>query len=239
MNTKSLYKNLFILAVPIALQNMISLSIGLADSVMVGSLGELSISGVYICNQIQTVLQMLAAGIGAAQIVLAAQYWGKGDKESVKNIINIALRIAILCGLLFWTVVFFFPEKVLGLYTDDQQVLLEALKFARVVCFSYLFFCISNVLMASLRCIGTVKIGLYISIVSFILNIGLNWILIFGHLGAPKLGIVGAATATLTTRIVEFIIVVGYVLFVDKKLKYKLRDFSMHNWQLLKDFFRY
>ncbi len=239
MNTKSLYKNLFILAVPIALQNMISLSIGLADSMMVGSLGELSISGVYICNQIQTVLQMLAAGIGAAQIVLAAQYWGKGDKESVKNIINIALRIAILCGLLFWTVVFFFPEKVLGLYTDDQQVLLEALKFARVVCFSYLFFCISNVLMASLRCIGTVKIGLYISIISFILNIGLNWILIFGHLGAPKLGIAGAAIATLTTRIVEFIIVVGYVLFVDKKLKYKLRNFSMSNWQLLKDFFRY
>jgi len=236
---KAFYKRLLTLAVPIALQNMISFSVGLADNVMVGTLGEVSISGVYICNQIQVILQMLTVGIGAAQIVLAAQYWGKGDKNSVKSIISIALKIAIVCGTLFFAAVFFFPEQILGLYTNDQLVIAEAMKYAKVICFTYLFFCISNVFMASLRCIGTVQIGLYVSIVAFTLNVGLNWMLIFGHLGAPALGVQGAAIATLITRIVECSIIVIYLFFVDKKLMFRLQDVFHTNMVLLKDYIKY
>ena len=137
MMDKNFYRRLFSLAVPIALQNMITFSVGLADNVMVGKLGEVSISAVYICNQIQVILQMLVVGIGAAQVVLAAQYWGKGDKDSVKSIIGIALKIALLCGLLFFVAVFFFPEQILGLYTNDQQVITEAMRYAGVICFTY------------------------------------------------------------------------------------------------------
>lgn len=239
MKNKTLYTQLFTLAIPIALQNMISYSVGLADNVMVGSLGEVAISGVYICNQIQIILQMLIAGIGSAQIVLAAQYWGKNDKESVKGIISIALKIAFLCATLFWLALFLFPKEILGLYTNDSLVITEAMKYARIICFTYLFFTISNVLMASLRCIGTVKISLYVSAVSFVINVALNWILIFGHFGAPALGVAGAAIATLITRIIEFIIILIYVFIIDNKLKFQLKDLVHTNIILVKDFFRY
>lgn len=239
MADKSFYKRLFTLAVPIALQNIITFSVGLVDNVMVGSLGELSISGVYLCNQIQVILQMIVTGFGSALIVLAAQYWGKGDGKSVKTIIGIALKVVIACSVLLWIAVFFFPNQILGLYTDENNVIAEAAKYARIICFSYFFFCISNVLVAALRCIGVVRIGLYISISTFIVNIFLNWVFIFGNLGAPALGIRGSAVATLTARIIEFIIVILYMKLVDKKLFLRLSDLVGGNGALLKDFFKY
>jgi putative MATE family efflux protein len=135
--------------------------------------------------------------------------------------------------------VFFFPKQILGLYTNDQKVILEAMKYARVICFTYLFFCISNVLIASLRCIGTVRIGLYISIAAFFINVSLNWVFIFGHLGAPAMGVQGAAVATLITRIIECFTVITYLLFVDKKLQVRIADFLRYNKVLMKDFVKY
>ncbi len=239
MSDKSFYKRLFTLAVPIALQNIITFSVGLVDNIMVGSLGELSISGVYLCNQIQVILQMIVTGFGSALIVLAAQYWGKGDGKSVKNIIGIALKIVIACSVLLWIAVFFFPEQILGLYSNEGNVVAEAVKYARIICFTYFFFCVSNVLIAALRCIGVVKIGLYISISTFIVNIFLNWVFIFGNLGAPALGIRGSAVATLSARLIEFIIVLSYIKFIDKKLFLRLKDLIGNNSALMKDFFRY
>ncbi len=239
MGDKAFYKRLFILAVPIALQNIITYSVGLTDNVMVGSLGELAISGVYLCNQIQIILQMLVSGIGAALIVLAAQYWGRNDKDSVKNIIGIALKIAAVCAVIFFVLVYFFTNQFLSLFTNDGQVIKEASQYARVICFTYLLFCISNVLNASLRCVGTVKVGLYLSIVAFFLNVTLNWVFIFGNLGAPAMGIKGAAVATLISRIVEFSCFIIYIRFKDTKLSMRFSDMLHTNLVLVKDFFKY
>lgn len=239
MVDKAFYKRLFILAVPIALQNIISFAVGLTDNIMVGSLGEVAISGVYLCNQIQVILQMLVSGIGAALIVLAAQYWGRSDKESVKNIIGIALKFAAVFAVIFFVLVFFFTREFLSLFTNETAVIEEAVKYARVICFSYLLFCISNVINASLRCIGTVKVGLYLSLLCFFLNVGLNWVFIFGKLGAPAMGIKGAAVATLISRIVEFICFIVYIRFKDKKLSLRFRELLNTNLVLVKDFFRY
>ncbi|WFR55446.1 MATE family efflux transporter [Anaerocolumna sp. AGMB13025] len=239
MADRAFYKGLFILAVPIALQNIITYAVGLTDNVMVGSLGELAISGVYLCNQIQIILQMLVSGIGTALIVLAAQYWGKKDKESVKSIIGIALKIAVVCSFLFFILVYFFTNQLLSLFTNDTEVIKEAVSYARIICFTYFLFCISNVLNASLRCVGTVKVGLYLSLVSFFLNVTLNWVFIFGNLGAPAMGIKGAAVATLIARIVEFCCFIIYIRFKDKKLSIGLADILNTNFVLVKDFFRY
>ncbi|MDF2540497.1 MAG: family efflux transporter [Herbinix sp.] len=239
MKDKAFYRRLFLLAFPIVLQNIITFSINLADNVMVGSLGELSISGVYLCNQIQIILQMFVSGIGAALIVLGAQYFGKKDIHSVKNIVSIALRFAVVCSILLWGAVFLFPNQILGLFSDDPAVITESIKYAKVICFTYLFFCISSVFNASLRCVGTVKIGLYISIVSFCMNVSLNWMLIYGNLGMPALGVQGAAIATLITRIVECSIFLIYIFFIDKKMEFHFKDLLETNMTLLKDFFRY
>jgi len=239
ISDKTLYKRLFTLAVPLALQNIITFAVGLADNIMVSSLGELAVSGVYLCNQIQVMLQMLVAGFGAAMVVLGAQYWGKGDSKSVKTLVGIAMKIVSIFAIILWGLVFFFPEQVLGLFTGERLVIVEAVKYAQIICFTYIFFCLTNVLVSSLRCVGTVRIGLYLSIVAFVTNVFLNWVLIYGNLGAPAMGIRGAAIATLVSRIVEFIIVVFYVRFADNKLMIRIADIFHSNRTLLKDFFRY
>ncbi len=236
---KSLYKKLILLAVPLALQNIISFAVSLADNIMVGRLGEIAISGVYLCNQIQVFLQMLVAGIGAALIVLASQYWGKGDSASVKSIVGISMKLALVFALVFWGLLFFYPESLLRLFTDDASAINEAMKYAGIICFSYVFFCITNVLTAAMRCVGTVSIGMYLSIMTFIVNVSLNWVLIFGKLGMPALGIKGAAIATLISRILECFVIVIYVARIDKKLFIRLSDLIRSSSVLLWDFVRY
>jgi putative MATE family efflux protein len=236
---KGLYKRVLLLAAPMALQNIITFSVGLADNLMVGSLGELALSGVYISNQLQNILQMLVLGLGAALAVLATQYWGKKDRDSIKLIIGIALKFSLGAGLLFFTATLFFPEQILRLFTNEQAVIPEAMKYMTIIRFTYVFFCITQVLIASMRCVERVKIGMYLSIVTFFVNVSLNWILIFGKLGAPALGIRGAAIATLTARIAETIIMVLYVRVFDDRLRLKFKDLLKTNLPLLKDFFKY
>lgn len=236
---RSLYRWVLFLAAPMALQNIIAYSVGLADNLMVGSLGELALSGVYVANQLQNLLHMLVLGLGAAITVLAAQYWGKRDRNSVKIILSIALKFSIGAGLLFLIATLFFPEQILRIFTNEQDILTESLKYMNIIRFTYVFFCITQVLIASMRVVERVKIGMYISIVTFFINLSLNWILIFGNLGAPSLGIQGAAIATLVARIAETVIMILYVRFFDDRLKFRFKDLLKSNTGLLKDFFKY
>lgn len=236
---KKFYKNLFLLALPIALQNIITYMVTLADNIMVGSLGETALSGVYMANQVMSFIQMLVIGLGTSCSVLATQYWGKRDTKSIQQIVAIALRFALGIGLVAFTVVFCIPEKVLSIYTNEQDVIAEGVKYIRIICFTYIFFCITNVLIAAMRCVETVKIGMIVSASTLVINVGLNWILIFGKLGAPALGIRGAAIATLSARVVETIIMVVYVTRIDKKLKFKWAELLRNNKVLLKDYIKY
>jgi putative MATE family efflux protein len=239
LKKRSLYRWVLFLAAPMALQNIIAYSVGLADNLMVGSLGELALSGVYVANQLQNLLHMLVIGLGAAITVLAAQYWGKRDRNSVKIILSIALKFSIGAGLLFLIATLFFPEQILRMFTNEQDILTESLKYMNIIRFTYVFFCITQVLIASMRVVERVKIGMYMSIVTFFINLSLNWILIFGNLGAPSLGIQGAAIATLVARIAETVIMILYVRFFDDRLKFRFKDLPKSNTGLLKDFFKY
>lgn len=236
---RGVYKWVLLLAGPIALQNIITFSVGLADNLMVGSLGEFALSGVYVANQVQSILQMLVIGLGAAMAILSVQYWGKKDTDSIKSIIGIALKFSIAAGLLFLLATLFFPVQILGLFTNEKDVLVESLKYMKVIRFTYIFFCVTQILIASMRCVERVKIGMYVSIVTFFINVFLNWVLIFGNLGAPALGVQGAAIATLIARMIELPIMILYVRFVDDKLHLKFKDLLRTNLALLKDFFKY
>lgn len=236
---KGLYKRVLLLALPMALQNIITYSVGLADNLMVGSLGEFALSGVYVANQLQSILQMLVIGMGAALTILAAQYWGKRDTDSIKGIISIALKFCVAAGLLFLLATLFFPEQLLRMFTGDQEVVKSGLEYMTVIRFTYVFFCITQILIASMRSVQRVKIGMNVSIVTFFVNVSLNWILIFGNLGAPALGIKGAAIATLVARIIETLIMIFYVRIIDDRLRLRLKDLLKTNMALLKDFFKY
>ncbi|HHY83647.1 MAG TPA: MATE family efflux transporter [Clostridiales bacterium] len=238
-SAKDLYKWVLMLAAPIALQNIITFSVSLADNLMVGSLGELALSGVYAATQIQNLLHMVVLGLGAAMSILSTQYWGRKDTESMKIIIGIALRFSVGTGLLFLLASLLFPESVLRLFTNDEAVLTISMKYFKYFRFTFIFFSITQCLIAAMRSVERVRIGMYISIVTFSVNVSLNWILIFGNLGAPALGVEGAAIATLSARIVELPLIICYVRFVDDRLCIRLKDLLRTNMLLLKDLFKY
>ena len=239
VKNKKFYTTLITLTLPIALQNVITFAVNLADNIMVGKLGEAPLSGVYAASQISTLLFMLVIGIAGAMIILSTQYIGKNDYDAVKKIIGIALKFAIGSSLVIWAVVYFFPGAILSLFTDDPVISDYGKSYLTILSFSFIFFAITNVLLAAMRCVKTVMLGTVVSVVSLIINVALNWVFIFGNLSAPAMGVQGAAIATLIARIVECLIVVIYVFFIDKKLKIKLYELVRSSKVLLYDFLKY
>ncbi len=236
---KSFYRRLFVLALPIALQNLVTFSVGLCDNVMIGALGDGAVSGVYMGNQIQTLLQVFSGGIEGAILVLATQYWGRRDTESIRKIVGIGLKFSVLFGLLLTLVCMIAPRYVISLFTDQSAIIENGTEYLRIVSASYVPFCLTQALIASMRSVEAPRIGLGVSIASLIVNVLLNYILIFGRLGAPKLGVSGAAIATVVARICEMLIIAIYVLVIDKKLKFKLGDVLAFDKALLIDFLKY
>lgn len=236
---RSFYRSLVALAVPVALQNLITFAVSFADNLMVGALGDAAVSGVYMGGQIQTFLQMFSGGIEGAILILAAQYWGRRDTGSIKRIVSIGLHFSVLCGLAVTAVCLAVPRPILSVFASDAAVIEEGVRYLRVVCFSYLFFCITQALIAAMRSVEVARIGMLVSAISLVVNVCLNWVLIFGHFGFPAMGVAGAALATVISRITETAVMVFYVAKVDKRLSLKLRDLLHTDRELRKDFIRY
>lgn len=236
---KSFYKSLFLLAVPISLQNLITFAVGFADNLMLGSLGDNAVSGVYVGNQLQTVLQMFIAGVEGAVSILAAQYWGRKDTDSIKKVVSIGVKAAALVGAVMTLAAALFPAQIIGAFSSQTGLVQEGTAYLQIVAFTYFFFSIAQVMIASMRSVETAKIGLYISIMALIVNVSLNYVLIFGKFGFPVMGVKGAAVATLISRILEMLVAVIYVFCVDRKLKFGFRDLLHTDRLLLKDFLRY
>jgi putative MATE family efflux protein len=182
---------------------------------------------------------MLVAGISAIMVILATQYWGKRDIKSIKEIIAIAIKVCYVLGGVINLAVFITPYGVLRIFSDNPEVIAQGVVYIRIVSFSYLFFCTTQVLMASMRCVEVVRIALAVSVSTLIIAVGLNYLLIFGNHGFPEMGIRGAAIATLTARVVEAVIMIIYVRFVDKRLMLRFKELLGLNRLLLKDFARY
>lgn len=236
---KSFYKSLVALAIPVALQNLITFAVNFADNLMVGSLGDNAVSGVYMGNQIQTFLQIFSAGIEGAILILSAQYWGKKDNASIKKIVSIGFHFSVVISLVITAVCFMFPGLVISVFTNDAQVISSGAEYLKTVCLSYIFFCTSQLLIAAMRSVETARIGMYVSLVSLVTNVGLNYVLIFGKLGFPEMGIRGAALATLISRIIETAVMIFYVFAVDKRLKLKITDMFRSDRLLRHDFVKY
>ncbi len=235
---RQFYKTFFPLLLVITLQQLAALAVNLVDNVMLGRYAELSLSGATLVNQIQFILQQLAAGIGMGVAVLGSQYWGKQDVAPIRRITSIGMKFALAAGLLFFLITRLAPNFVLGLFADDPAIIAEGTRYLEIMCFTYIIFAISNTLMYALQSVETAFIGTVMSLSTIVINMCLNYCLIFGNFGFPELGIVGAAIATLTSRMVELIIILVYVLRVDKKLRLKLKDIFGFDFAYLKDFVR-
>jgi putative MATE family efflux protein len=236
----SFYKKFALLAIPIIFQNIITQAVNLADNVMVANLGEIVLDGVYATNVVSTFVGQVIHGIAPAMIVLAAQYWGKGDRESVKKIVSIGIKLCFICTAAISLLMITIPAQMLGIFNSNPEVIAAGVPYARIMGVGYLFFCISNVLISAMRCVESVRIGMIDSILALVINVTLNYLLINGNLGFPALGVVGAALATVIARIAECILMIWFVFFRDKQLEMKLSDlFGKSDPQLTSDFFRY
>lgn len=223
----SFYRTFFPLLFVIVLQQLAALAVNLADNIMLGRYSELALSGASLVNQLQFTLQQIAAGIGMGIVVLAAQYWGQKRTGPIKKIISLGVKCGFFSGVIFFAISQLAPAGVLGLFTSDQAVIAEGVRYLKVICWTYPVFGLSNSLMYALQSVETAMIGTVMSCSTICINVCLNYCFIYGNFGAPELGIVGAAVATLVSRLVELGIILVYILFLDKKLHMKL-------WELLK-----
>lgn len=220
---KTFYRAFFALTLSLALQNLLTFGVNLMDTVMLGRYSQEAMSGVSLCNQIQFLLQMLVGGAGEGAVVLGSQYWGRNKLEPIPSIIGVALRFGAVLSALLFGAVLLFPGRLLGLLSNDPGVIAQGRAYFQIICFSYVIFTVTNILVASLRSVGVVKIGYAISFSTLCINVTLNYLLIYGNFGCPELGVRGAAIATLVSRCVELLIVVYYLKHREKKLNLTLR----------------
>jgi len=208
---REFYRSFFSLYIVLVLQNVVTLSVNLADNIMLGSYSEAALSGVAAVNQIQFVFQQLVSGFGEGVVILCTQYWGRKKTEPMRGIFGIGMRAGLSVAVLLFLAVSIFPAQAVGLFTTDEEIIRQGVSYLKIVRFTYLFFAVTQILLATLRSMETVKIAFYLSIMTLFFNCGINWLLIFGHLGCPELGARGAAVGTLTARIVETGVVVIYL----------------------------
>ena len=236
---KQFYTTFLKLSGIMAAQNLLAFGVNLADNIMLGRYSETTLAAAAMVNQIQYLLQMICiAGIGAGTLVMVSQYWGKGEIEPIHRIIALAMKFAAATGFVFFSITFIMPGGVLGMFTNDVSVQTEGVYYLRIMCFTYLIFPLESVLVTSVRGARIVLIGTIISVVSLLTNILLNYILIFGNLGAPEMGIRGAALATLISRLTELAILLIYIRVFEKKLRLRLSSFFRPDAYYLSDFIK-
>ena len=209
---KGFYRRLLALALPILFQNLITNSLGLVDTFMVGTMGQGPLAGVTLANIPVFVVQLMMFGIQSGSSVLISQYRGKGDMKAINRVMGIGMYAAGFIGLVFALIIGFLPKQFMSLFGSDAQVIATAARYARIVGWSYFFDSFVQVYNGVHRAMGNPKRGLYILGVSMACNTFLNWVLIFGNLGAPRLGVEGAALATLLARVLSCAIAVGWAV---------------------------
>lgn len=218
---KSFYRRAFLLILPIVLQSIINQGVNMMDTVMVGKLGESAISASSLANQFYNIFTFLCMGVSAAGLVLSSQYYGAKDLKTVRNVFDFVLQLILAGGTVFALVTALLPEQIMRIFTKDEEVIALGAQYLRVAAFIYLPHGLSLVVANVMRSIGNARLGLYVSIVSFVVNIGANYLFIFGKLGAPALGVMGAAVGTLIARLTEFVFCMTYLLRIEKVLKYR------------------
>ena len=235
---KTFLLTLVTLMVPMILQNLLTLGTQMMDSIMLGQLGQNELSASSLANQPFFIFNLLIFGMASGSSVLNAQFWGKRDIRSIKIIISICLKVAFTVSILLAAVVMLFPRAVMAVYTNDKAVIELGAQYLQVIGWCYIFHGIASTLLTSIRSVGIVRVAVVDSVFALVCNTSLNYILIFGKLGFPVLGVRGAAIATVITRIGEVAIVLTYLLFIDKKLKFRPRDLAAFEMGLLKNYLK-
>ncbi len=235
---KGFYREVVALAIPLILQNLITNSLGLLDTFMVGRLGEGPMAAVTLANIPIFVEQLMIFGFQSGSSVLISQFYGKGDADAINQVLGIGIYISGALTALFGCVMFFFPTQFMGLFGNDAAVVALAARYIKIVAFSVFFGGLSEVYIAAHRSMANPKLGLCILAVSMVRNAVLNYSLIFGKLGFPALGVEGAAIATLLSRVLQFVLAAGHMIF-GKRFRVKPSKLFFPTREMLTKFVHY
>lgn len=209
MNTenKTLLKKLLVLVLPMALQNFMASLVSASDALMLGFLNQSSLSAVSLAGQVQFVLSLFLGAFSIGESVLAAQYWGKGEKHRLEEILGIVLRFSMLISFLFALSALCAPNLLMRIFTNDKELIRLGASYLRIVSFSYFFMGISQMYLCIMKNTNRALLSTLYSSSAVILNIVINALLIFGLMGFPQFGIEGAAIATTISRGVELALI--------------------------------
>jgi len=225
------------IAVPVTAQSVVMSLLLVTDQLMVGQLGTTAVATVGISSKLTAVLIVVLTGLATGVSIFAAQHWGSGDRRRIRHLLGLGL----LLGFAFTAVITFFvaafPRVVMSPFTADSRVLAEGAGFVRVIALGYLPTMLTLMYSAVLRSTGAVRLPMWASIAAAVLNLALDWLLIFGHLGLPRLGLEGAAIATTAARFVEItVILVGAYAARHVVAVIRLADLRGADAQLLRRF---
>ena len=232
------YRKFLTIYVALVLQNVVTLSVNLADNMMLGSYSETALSGVAAVNQIQFIYQQLLMALGDGLVIFCSQYWGKRQTEPMKKISATAMHAGLLIAILLFALVSIFPRQAVGIFTTEESIIREGVSYLSIIRFTYLFFAVTQILLATLRSVEVVKIAFYLSVMTFFVNCGINYVLIYGHFGAPEMGAAGAAIGTLAARMTELVVLIIYIIKKEKQLHLSIRSYLQHDRVLSGDYFR-
>lgn len=222
---KVLYLRLARLALPIVFQNLLAFSFGLCDSLMLAKLGDEAVSAVYMGNEVQLLLQTLNLGVVGTVVLIGSQYWGIGDKDGVIRALSLGIKLSLALGLIATLASLFLPVHIASAFSKSNGLVPIGADFIRAIAPSLIPFCLSQTLIAGMRSTESVWIGLTVCSVGLAVKLISGIALIFGRLGAPALGILGAAYSTVIARLAELAFALCAVLFFDKKLRIRPKAF--------------
>ena len=241
------YKGVFALALPIALQSLISIGVNMLDTIMVGSLGENALSATSLANSFISIYHIFCMGLGMGASVLVSRYWGMkkagdGREEeaghALKQTVCLMLRITVGLAAIFALLTLFIPSAIMKTYTSDEEIIRLGDIYFRWSVITYFFLGTGLVSTIVLRSVGQVRLPLYVSIGAFFVNLGANYAFIFGKFGAPRMEVAGAALGTLIARLFEAALILGYLFFKDKNIRFRIRDLFMKTGSLIGEYIR-
>ena len=235
---RSFYERLFRLTAPIALQNLITFSLGLIDTLMVSQLGNNEMAAVKTANVPVFLLISIVFGVQSGVGILISQYWGKRDLKSISRAIGVASFLGVALALVVAVVLFLWPVQIMDLMSNKHHLSLLGAPYLRVIGFSYVFNMLSSIYVSAQRSVENSSFGMKLFGMSTVLNTGMNYLLIFGKCGFPMLGVEGAAIATLLSRVAEFAVCL-FCALRSKTMPLHLKAFFRPGWEMCRRFIKY
>ncbi len=234
--SKQFYLNVLILSLPVILQQLLRVSVDTLDSIMLGQIDQIQMSAVSQAQQIFFIFYAVCNGFAGGCCVLVAQYWGKRDQNAIKTLLAIGVRCAVIFGVIFAMVVMVWPDKLLRIYSSDPELIRIGASYLRIAAWMYPICSVSTLMFAWCRGIEEMAVSFSTNVISYPLNVFLDYCLIFGKFGMPEMGIQGAALGAVIARVVELLILSRFVLKKESKISMKIADLRRKDKRLSKDF---